>query len=91
MAFPRLVLLPITNEENITRFREKLKETPNGMSLHYPRFTKAEYEVMPEWRVDLLLQEYGLPVRGSLQDKRKYAINAFLFPAQLLDEEEGKN
>ena len=54
MAFPRLVLLPIKNEENITRFREKLEETPNGMPLHYPRFTKAEYEDMPKWKVDLL-------------------------------------
>ncbi|GLJ32163.1 hypothetical protein SUGI_0647550 [Cryptomeria japonica] len=83
---------PSESEEDIRRFREKLKESPFQVfirvPLHYPRFTKAEYEVMPEWRIELLLQEYGLPLKGSLQDKRDSAISAFLFPAQLLDEEQ---
>lgn len=60
------------------------------MPLHYPTYSKADYEVMPEWRLDLLLQEYGLPVAGSHIDKRNFAINNFLFPDQLLAEEEDK-
>ena len=49
------------------------------MPLHYPRYTQAEYETMPEWRLDCLLKEYGLPITGDLQQKRKFAIGAFLW------------
>lgn len=52
------------------------------MPLHYPRYKKADYEAMPEWRVDCLLREYGLPVSGDVHDKRKFAMGAFLWPAQ---------
>ncbi|EFJ29861.1 hypothetical protein SELMODRAFT_409811 [Selaginella moellendorffii] len=43
------------------------------MPLHYPRYTKAEYEQMPEWLLDRLLEEYGLPARsmGGLEAKRQ--------------------
>ena len=50
--------------------------------LHYPRYKKADYESMPEWRVDCLLREYGLPVDGDLDSKRKFAMGAFLWPGQ---------
>jgi len=60
------------------------------MPLHYPTYSKVDYEAMPEWRLDLLLQEYGLPVAGSHIDKRNFAMNNFLFPDQLLAEEEDK-
>eukprot|EP01018_Ginkgo_biloba_P017018 Gb_03563 [translate_table: standard] len=50
------------------------------MPLHYPRYSKADYETMPEWKLDVLFQEYGLPVSGDLAYKRKYAIGAFLWP-----------
>ena len=50
------------------------------MPLHYPRYTQAEYEAMPEWRLDYLLKQYGLPVMGDLQQKRRFAIGAFLWP-----------
>ncbi|XBI11481.1 hypothetical protein VPH35_138536 [Triticum aestivum] len=40
------------------------------MPLHYPRYRKADYEAMPEWRVDCLLREYGLPVTGDVEEKR---------------------
>ncbi|KAJ7560265.1 hypothetical protein O6H91_04G121000 [Diphasiastrum complanatum] len=53
------------------------------MPLHYPRFTKSDYEVMPEWKLDRLLEEYGLPVIGSLSEKRKYAMGCFLWKDQL--------
>jgi len=55
------------------------KESPSyfQMPLHYPRYTVSDYEKMPEWRLDCLLTEYGLPVSGDLNEKRKYAIGAF--------------
>ncbi|KAF8643222.1 hypothetical protein HU200_046893 [Digitaria exilis] len=52
------------------------------MPLHYPRYRKADYEAMPEWRVDCLLREYGLPVAGDLRAKREFAMGAFLWPDQ---------
>ncbi|XP_062217332.1 uncharacterized protein LOC133917446 [Phragmites australis] len=52
------------------------------MPLHYPRYKKADYEAMPEWRIDCLLREYGLPVAGDLRAKREFAMGAFLWPDQ---------
>jgi hypothetical protein len=52
------------------------------MPLHYPRYKRADYEEMPEWRVDCLLQEYGLPADGDLDRKRRFAMGAFLWPGQ---------
>ncbi|KAE9594756.1 hypothetical protein Lalb_Chr18g0057141 [Lupinus albus] len=40
------------------------------MPLHYPRYTKAEYERMEDWKVDLLLKQYGLSFKGTLHEKR---------------------
>ncbi|GJN38147.1 hypothetical protein PR202_gb27161 [Eleusine coracana subsp. coracana] len=51
------------------------------MPLHYPRYSKEDYEAMPEWQLDRLLSEYGLPVTGTLHHKRAYAIGAFLWGA----------
>ncbi|XP_054782862.1 uncharacterized protein LOC129290179 [Prosopis cineraria] len=53
---------------------------PFQMPLHYPKYTKADYETMPEWRLDCLLQQYGLPLSGDLQQKRLFAMGAFLWP-----------
>ncbi|CAK7324103.1 unnamed protein product [Dovyalis caffra] len=50
------------------------------MPLHYPRYSRSEYETMPEWQLDRLLTEYGLPVVGSVEQKRKFSIGAFLWP-----------
>ncbi|GMN42973.1 hypothetical protein TIFTF001_012178 [Ficus carica] len=50
------------------------------MPLHYPRYTRGDYEIMPEWKLDCLLKEYGLPISGDVEQKRKYAIGAFLWP-----------
>ncbi|KAL7121514.1 hypothetical protein ACP275_02G186600 [Erythranthe tilingii] len=49
------------------------------MPLHYPRYSRAEYEEMPEWKLDCLLAEYGLPVIGNVHHKRKFAMGAFLW------------
>ncbi|XP_062189675.1 uncharacterized protein LOC133892745 [Phragmites australis] len=49
------------------------------MPLHYPRYSKEDYEAMPEWQLDRLLSEYGLPVAGSLQQKRSFAMGSFLW------------
>ncbi|KAI3453790.1 hypothetical protein Pfo_010453 [Paulownia fortunei] len=53
------------------------------MPLHYPRYKKSDYEKMPEWQLDRLLHEYGLPVGGDILQKRKFAMGAFLWPDQL--------
>ncbi|OIS98706.1 hypothetical protein A4A49_55495 [Nicotiana attenuata] len=52
------------------------------MPLHYPRYKKSDYETMPEWKLDCLLKQYGLPVIGDVDNKRKFAMGAFLWPDQ---------
>ncbi|GAB2227631.1 hypothetical protein Droror1_Dr00009457 [Drosera rotundifolia] len=49
------------------------------MPLHYPRYSKSDYEAMPEWQLDRLLEQYGLPAAGSVEQKRIFAIGAFLW------------
>lgn len=49
------------------------------MPVHYPRYSRPEYESMPEWKVNCLLAQYGLPVSGDVNQKRKFAIGAFLW------------
>ncbi|KAI3828795.1 hypothetical protein L1987_02905 [Smallanthus sonchifolius] len=50
------------------------------MPLHYPRYKKEDYEKMPEWKLDCLLKEYGLPANiGDVNQKRKFAMGAFLW------------
>ncbi|KAF5728840.1 hypothetical protein HS088_TW21G00994 [Tripterygium wilfordii] len=59
------------------------KETSSGsgfqMPLHYPRYTKVDYEEMEEWKLDLLLSQYGLCFNGTLEEKRAFAMGAFLW------------
>ncbi|KAK0595807.1 hypothetical protein LWI29_010179 [Acer saccharum] len=51
--------------------------------LHYPRYSKGDYETMEEWKIDMLLGEYGFSFNGlSLEEKRAYAMGAFLWPDQ---------
>ncbi|KAL6290999.1 hypothetical protein ACE6H2_008509 [Prunus campanulata] len=50
------------------------------MPLHYPRYTKKDYQDMPEWKVNRLLAEYGLSTKGDLAHKRQFAMGAFLWP-----------
>ncbi|KAJ0099133.1 hypothetical protein Patl1_20305 [Pistacia atlantica] len=50
------------------------------MPQHYPKYCKSDYEAMPEWQLNRLLSEYGLPVIGSVEQKRKFAMGAFLWP-----------
>ncbi|MCO5548300.1 hypothetical protein L7F22_001757 [Adiantum nelumboides] len=49
------------------------------MPLHYPKYSKEDYDNMPEWKLDRLLEEYGLPVLGTLGEKRQYAVGVFLW------------
>lgn len=58
---------------------------PNGfqLPLHYPRYTKQDYDKMEDFKLDMLLKEYGLSCKGSLEEKRAYAVGAFLWPQQL--------
>lgn len=65
--------------------REEGKQGKEGigffqMPLHYPKYSQSEYETMPEWKLDRLLSEYGLPAFGSVEQKRKFAMGAFLWP-----------
>ncbi|KAL5551921.1 hypothetical protein UlMin_002097 [Ulmus minor] len=53
------------------------------MPLHYPRYKKSDYEKMPEWKLDCLLREYGLPIMGDVKEKRNFAMGAFLWPCQI--------
>ncbi|GKU91993.1 hypothetical protein SLEP1_g5784 [Rubroshorea leprosula] len=50
------------------------------MPLHYPRYTKEDYQNMPEWKLDRILAEYGLSTQGDLACKREFAMGAFLWP-----------
>ncbi|KAL6977392.1 hypothetical protein U1Q18_026191 [Sarracenia purpurea var. burkii] len=61
------------------------KSSCNGgffrMPLHYPRYTKEDYQDMPEGKLDRLLADYGLSVGGAgLAYKREFAMGAFLWP-----------
>lgn len=53
------------------------------MPLHYPRYKKEDYQRMEEWKLDMLLKEYGIECDGSLEEKRVYAIGAFLWSDEL--------
>uniref|UniRef100_A0A9I9CM62 DUF7722 domain-containing protein n=1 Tax=Cucumis melo TaxID=3656 RepID=A0A9I9CM62_CUCME len=53
------------------------------MPLHYPRYKRSDYEGMPEWKLDCLLKEYGLPIVGDVAQKRKFAMGAFLWPCEM--------
>lgn len=52
------------------------------MPLHYPKYTKDDYEKMEEWRLDLLLSDYGLLAFhvNTLREKRVMAIETFIWP-----------
>ncbi|KAJ0049532.1 hypothetical protein Pint_15033 [Pistacia integerrima] len=52
------------------------------MPLHYPRYKKKDYENMPEWKLDCLFKEYGLPIVGDVNQKRKFAMGAFVWPSE---------
>ncbi|GFP81075.1 hypothetical protein PHJA_000250800 [Phtheirospermum japonicum] len=49
------------------------------MPVHYPRYTMEDYKSMPEWKLDCLLEEYGLPVFGTADQKREFAVGAFVW------------
>lgn len=49
------------------------------MPLHYPRYTKKDYQDMPEAILDMLLAAYGLSPHGDLAYKRAFAMGAFLW------------
>ncbi|KAK7303403.1 hypothetical protein RJT34_14309 [Clitoria ternatea] len=76
---------PMNNREEVKKWKQIEEYNPNGgfqMPLHYPRYTKHDYESMEEWKVDLLLKQYGLSYKGTLHEKRAFAMGAFLWPHQ---------
>ncbi|EEF39496.1 uncharacterized protein LOC8282528 [Ricinus communis] len=69
----------------IAEMEVKMETYPSGgfqLPLHYPRYTKTDYQKMEEWRVDMLLREYGLSIKGTLEEKRAFAMGTFLWPDQ---------
>ncbi|KAK9689473.1 hypothetical protein RND81_09G061500 [Saponaria officinalis] len=55
------------------------------MPLNYPRYTKADYETMEEYKLDMLLRQYGLDhhIKGTIEEKREFAMGTFLWPNQV--------
>ncbi|KAL8505437.1 hypothetical protein ACS0TY_016614 [Phlomoides rotata] len=79
------VIVAVGSRSETQKEMEKLEM--NGgfqfqMPVHYPRYGKSDYEKMEEWKVDMLLREYGLSFRGSLEEKREFAMGTFLWPDQ---------
>ncbi|KAJ3673616.1 hypothetical protein LUZ60_005608 [Juncus effusus] len=76
---------PETNNIKVVNNKKKKNLFYEGfrMPLHYPRYKKEDYAKMEEWKVDQLLREYGLDFEGSLEEKREFAMGAFLWPDQI--------
>lgn len=71
---------------HLSKQGNKKPSTHFQMPLHYPRYKKKDYETMPDWKLDCLLREYGLPINvGDVNQKRKFAMGAFLWPSQYED------
>ncbi|KAL4337842.1 uncharacterized protein DS421_12g371750 [Arachis hypogaea] len=61
-----------TAKEGLTQQEYPTTCSKFQMPLHYPCYIKEDYEIMKEWKVDLLLQQYGLSFKGTLHDKRAF-------------------
>ncbi|KAF9685350.1 hypothetical protein SADUNF_Sadunf03G0045500 [Salix dunnii] len=76
---------PPSNRGNVLNGKHAKERCGNfQMPLHYSRYTRAEHVTMPEWKLDCLLREYGLPGTGDTELKRKYAMRAFFGPVRTL-------
>ncbi|KAM7262539.1 hypothetical protein ACFE04_000222 [Oxalis oulophora] len=64
----------------MTSKRNVISYSDFQMPLHYPKYTKKDYENMEEWKLDVLLAQYGLFPQGDLECKRDFAMGAFLWP-----------
>ncbi|KAG6641915.1 hypothetical protein CIPAW_09G107200 [Carya illinoinensis] len=73
---------PASDQEHRVHVQGNIYPSAFQMPLHYPRYKKADYQKMEEWKVDLLLEQYGLKFKGNLDEKRAYAMGAFLWPDQ---------
>lgn len=69
----------------VQQLKNRKEEYPNGFQipLHYPKYSKSDYEKMEAWTLDMLLHQYGLSFEGTLLEKRAFAIGAFLWPDQI--------
>ncbi|KAL4397456.1 hypothetical protein AHAS_Ahas01G0193700 [Arachis hypogaea] len=65
-------------EEGLTHQEYPITCLEFQMPLHYPRYTKGDYEIMEEWKVDLLLQQYGLASRAPFMTRGLF-IKRFIF------------
>ncbi|GLT43818.1 hypothetical protein SLA2020_177480 [Shorea laevis] len=55
------------------------------MSLHHFRYTKEDYQDMPELKLGRLLSEYGLSNQGEWAYKIDLAMGAFLWPDSIIE------
>lgn len=81
-GYPTMALMLASSRPNGQQGRGCNEKCSFQMPLHYPKYTKKDYENMPEWKLDCLLRQYGLPVNGDVNYKRTFAMGAFLWPSQ---------
>ena len=73
-----------TTKEEVSKSMKISYVSDFQMLVHYPRYNKTDYLKMEEWRVDLLLQQYGLKFEAkNIDEKRAFAMGAFLWPDQI--------
>lgn len=80
-VYAKMFMLNARHRETTKNIVAKTKKACGfQMPLHYPRYKKDDYEKMPEWKLDCLLKEYGLPTDiGDVNQKRKFVMGAFLW------------
>ncbi|KAJ0255192.1 hypothetical protein HA466_0099840 [Hirschfeldia incana] len=75
----------LEDQKNMMKMGKKTSQNQSNnfkIPIHYPKYTKSDYEKMPEWQLDQLLREYGLPIIGDSNEKRKFVIGTFLWSAE---------
>lgn len=59
-----------------------MQRTEIGSLINYIPQTKHDYDNMAEWELGSLVYIHGLPVAGTLEQKREFAMRAFIWPHQ---------
>lgn len=98
MKAPRVAACSIMNPQLDAVLGEKAASTASTeasaesprefqVPLHYPRYTREDYESMSEELLDRLFEAYGLSAAGqTLEAKRNTAIRTFLWEANKKDD-----
>ncbi|KAH9607213.1 hypothetical protein KSS87_021279 [Heliosperma pusillum] len=77
--------LDLCQEKTVNAMKNSSCSSSFQMPVNYPRYRKSDYATMEEWKVEMLLRQYGLEhhIKGSVDEKRKFAMGTFLWPDQL--------